>query len=222
MTQDFPARLSRCLRDSLMRSRYRWTDEKGRVHVTDTPPPASAKDVRKTDSASGTAKPAAAALPYELAPACRRISRSRSTPRRTARKPAPARARCSTSAACRSARSRSGTRRSHEELKASRQARTSAGADRGPARAEGLRGRRYDALLDSAGYPGAGLCRRDPRPRRPARRLRLADAEPAAKAASAEAARKAGPTTRAACKARRRNPVLTAFPATPSSPAVAG
>jgi glutaredoxin len=26
---------------------YRWTDEKGRVHVTDTPPPASAKNVRQ-------------------------------------------------------------------------------------------------------------------------------------------------------------------------------
>jgi glutaredoxin len=26
---------------------YRWTDENGRVHVTDTPPPPSAKDVRK-------------------------------------------------------------------------------------------------------------------------------------------------------------------------------
>ena len=27
---------------------YRWTDEKGRVHVTDTPPPASAKGVKKS------------------------------------------------------------------------------------------------------------------------------------------------------------------------------
>jgi len=42
---------------------YRWTDEKGRVHVTDTPPPPGAKDVRRTRSgASGAAtdKPAAA------------------------------------------------------------------------------------------------------------------------------------------------------------------
>lgn len=36
---------------------YRWTDEKGRVHVTDTPPPASAKGVKK----SGTASPDPAA-----------------------------------------------------------------------------------------------------------------------------------------------------------------
>jgi len=36
---------------------YRWTDDKGRVHVTDTPPPASAKGVKK----AGTAAPEAAA-----------------------------------------------------------------------------------------------------------------------------------------------------------------
>lgn len=37
---------------------YRWTDEKGRVHVTDTPPPASAKDVKRSGAA-----PAAAPAP---------------------------------------------------------------------------------------------------------------------------------------------------------------
>jgi len=26
---------------------YRWTDEKGRVHVTDMPPPPGAKEIRK-------------------------------------------------------------------------------------------------------------------------------------------------------------------------------
>ena len=26
---------------------YRWTDEKGRVHITDTPPPPTAKEVQK-------------------------------------------------------------------------------------------------------------------------------------------------------------------------------
>lgn len=38
---------------------YRWTDDKGRVHITDTPPPASAKNVRK----SGDAAPAASTQP---------------------------------------------------------------------------------------------------------------------------------------------------------------
>jgi glutaredoxin len=32
---------------------YRWTDDKGRVHVTDTPPPPSAKDVKKRAGARG-------------------------------------------------------------------------------------------------------------------------------------------------------------------------
>jgi len=44
---------------------YRWTDEKGRVHVTDTPPPPSAKDVqRKTFTDSGAVPAEGASLPY--------------------------------------------------------------------------------------------------------------------------------------------------------------
>lgn len=39
---------------------YRWTDAQGRVHVTDTPPPASAKNAKRTDSGAATAAPAAA------------------------------------------------------------------------------------------------------------------------------------------------------------------
>jgi len=33
---------------------YRWTDEKGRVHITDTPPPPGAKGVQKSRAPSGT------------------------------------------------------------------------------------------------------------------------------------------------------------------------
>jgi glutaredoxin len=56
---------------------YRWTDEKGRVHVTDTPPPASARNVQKKNpgataaesaDAPATATPAGQ-QPYELAQA---------------------------------------------------------------------------------------------------------------------------------------------------------
>jgi glutaredoxin len=39
---------------------YRWTDDQGRVHVSDVPPPASAKDVKKIDVRTSPA-PAAAA-----------------------------------------------------------------------------------------------------------------------------------------------------------------
>ena len=44
---------------------YRWTDDKGRVHVTDTPPPASAKNVRKSgDGPAATAPKASTQEPF--------------------------------------------------------------------------------------------------------------------------------------------------------------
>jgi glutaredoxin len=46
---------------------YRWTDEKGAVHITDTPPPASAKNVQKPRASA--AAPAATQHPFELAQA---------------------------------------------------------------------------------------------------------------------------------------------------------
>ena len=39
---------------------YRWTDDQGRVHVTDTPPPASAKGVKRSDGGTSPATTAAA------------------------------------------------------------------------------------------------------------------------------------------------------------------
>src|SRR5215469_1133045 len=43
---------------------YRWTDAEGHTHVTDTPPPASAKNVQKRSSAASSAS--APAEPYSL------------------------------------------------------------------------------------------------------------------------------------------------------------
>jgi glutaredoxin len=43
---------------------YRWTDEKGRVHITDTPPPASAKGVQKKKP--GEVAAIEAQRPFEL------------------------------------------------------------------------------------------------------------------------------------------------------------
>ena len=47
---------------------YRWTDENGKVHYTDTPPPANAKDVQKKASArpAGAETKTAAQQPYAL------------------------------------------------------------------------------------------------------------------------------------------------------------
>jgi glutaredoxin len=39
---------------------YRWTDDQGRVHITDTPPPASAKGVKRSDGGGTTPAPAEA------------------------------------------------------------------------------------------------------------------------------------------------------------------
>lgn len=42
---------------------YKWTDDEGKVHYSDKPPPANA---RKTEKKKLTDKPAAASLPYSL------------------------------------------------------------------------------------------------------------------------------------------------------------
>jgi glutaredoxin len=46
---------------------YRWTDEKGRVHLSDTPPPAGAKNIHKRGAGTGGDEAAAdSAEPYAL------------------------------------------------------------------------------------------------------------------------------------------------------------
>ena len=47
---------------------YRWTDETGRVHITDTPPPASARNVQRKSGAGNVAEPQQG---FELAQAVR-------------------------------------------------------------------------------------------------------------------------------------------------------
>jgi len=46
---------------------YRWTDEKGRVHITDTPPPPSARNVQKKKAAAAPAEGNTQQLSYDLA-----------------------------------------------------------------------------------------------------------------------------------------------------------
>jgi len=45
---------------------YRWVDDKGRVHVTDTPPPPGAREVRKTKPGAPAQEAAAAPVPFAL------------------------------------------------------------------------------------------------------------------------------------------------------------
>jgi glutaredoxin len=46
---------------------YRWTDDSGRVHITDTPPPSSAKGVKRSDGGGATPAPSQAASPQSSA-----------------------------------------------------------------------------------------------------------------------------------------------------------
>jgi glutaredoxin len=133
---------------------YRWTDEQGRVHVTDTPPPASARNVqRKSGSLPGEAQPQ---MPFELMQATRDFPVTLYT--------SPG---CKDPcAAARAALNKRGVpfkevqvwdEPSNEELK-----RVSGGNDVptltvGRSVHRGYAQQPYDALLDSARYPRAGL-----------------------------------------------------------------
>jgi glutaredoxin len=45
---------------------YRWTDSSGKTHYTDTPPPASARDVERRNGAEGNMSSGSTAEPYAL------------------------------------------------------------------------------------------------------------------------------------------------------------
>jgi glutaredoxin len=134
---------------------YRWTDEQGRVHVTDTPPPASAKNVQKKAAPAASA-PSQAPVPYELAQAMKEFPVTLYT--------APhCKAPC---AHAREALNKRGVpfkeiqiwdNESIEEL-----TRVSGGSDVptlvvGRSVHRGFEQSGYDALLDSARYPKAGV-----------------------------------------------------------------
>jgi glutaredoxin len=136
---------------------YRWTDEKGRVHVTDTPPPPTARDVQKKKGGSGTdSAQGSGTMPYELAQAVKDF-------------PVMLYTSPSCGQACASARGALNKRsvpfkemqvwdeKSNEELK-----RVSGGTDVptllvGRSVQKGFEQGAYDALLDSARYPKSGL-----------------------------------------------------------------
>ena len=135
---------------------YRWTDEKGRVHVTDTPPPPSAREVQKKLAVGGTSD--VGAMPYELSQAVKNFPITLyTTP--------------SCGQACTAAREALNKRgipfkevqvwdeKTGEELK-----RAAGGTDVptllvGRSAQKGFEQGAYDALLDSARYPKAGALR---------------------------------------------------------------
>jgi glutaredoxin len=170
---------------------YRWVDKDGRTQFTDTPPPAWAKDVRKTiNSTGGTSdKAAAPPVPYEVA----RLQQDFPVTLYTA----PA---CKEG--CTRARALLNGRgipfkeisvfenETNDELK-----RVSGGTEVptllvGRSVERGFEQSAFDALLTSAGYPKAGVlpARSQKAPDAP-----LPDGKPAAQAEKAAAPQKAGP-----------------------------
>lgn len=131
---------------------YRWTDSAGRTHVTDTPPPANAKSVKKEAAASA---PSAPAEPYAL---------------QQARKDFPVKLYSTPSCeACDRARSLLNARGipfaevSVQDKERADELKKSAGTDMVPALivgsdvVKGFNPDGYNAALDVAGYPKAGV-----------------------------------------------------------------
>lgn len=168
---------------------YRWTDENGKVHIGDTPPPPGARNVQK--------RPATAAQPQTSEPEAKKSSVTLfSTPA------------CGES--CSAARQLLNTRgvpfrevsvvdeKSMEELM------KTVGADAVPSLAvgsavqQGFRVSAYHAMLDAAGYPKTGVLpprsQQEPKP--------AADPEAAAKKAEEE--RASGPYAPGASPQRQR------------------
>ena len=139
---------------ALAQQLYRWTDDKGRVHVTDTPPPASAKNVQKKAPGGGVAEEAPP--PYELAQAMKEFPVVLYT--------SPV---CKEQCAmAREALNKRGVPfkevqvwepQSNEELKAATGSSEVPALLVGRSVQKGFEQGAYDALLDSARYPRAGL-----------------------------------------------------------------
>jgi glutaredoxin len=140
---------------ALAQQLYRWTDEKGRVHITDTPPPANAKGIQKKTPA-GSAAADSGQLPFELATAVRDFPVSLYT--------SP-----SCKEPCAAARSALNKRavpfkevqvwneESNEELKKLSGATDVPTLMVGRSVHRGFEAEAWEALLDSARYPRAGI-----------------------------------------------------------------
>jgi glutaredoxin len=175
---------------------YRWTDENGRVHITDTPPPPSAKGVQKQKARSVPAEGEQGSS-YELAQAMKEFPVTLYT--------AP-----SCKEPCQQARAALNRRgvpfkevQVWEEDTAQDLRKLTGGTldvpvlTVGRSVQKGFQQDAYDALLDSARYPKAGLiaARNQAAPKAPEGYAApgAAQAEPAKPAATAEEPRPTGP-----------------------------
>jgi glutaredoxin len=169
---------------------YRWTDDKGRVHVTDTPPPPSAKDVRKRTLGTAPAAASGAAEPYAVQLAAKNYPVTLFT--------APDCAPCGLARALLNQRGVPFREVSVIGEQESEQLRKAVGSLSVPAVVVGTSTQKgfeegaYHSILDVAGYPRTGIL-----PPRSQAEPKPAPAEPAAAAGDAPAAEQpaAGPYT---------------------------
>jgi glutaredoxin len=133
---------------------YRWTDEKGRVHITDTPPPASAKSVATQKPQAGPA--ADGQVPFELAVAMKDFPVSLYTSP-NCKEP------CAAARAALNKRAVPFTEVQVWNEETNEQLKKASGGNEVPTLVvgrsvhRGFEAEAYDMLLDSARYPRAGL-----------------------------------------------------------------
>jgi len=134
---------------------YRWTDERGRVHVTDTPPPPTAKSVQRRPTDAASAADSESALPYAVQLAAKNSPVTLYT--------APDCAPCGQARALLNARGVPFREVSvideqqSEELKKTVGSLSVPSIRVGSSTQKGFEQGAYDGLLDAAGYPRAGI-----------------------------------------------------------------
>jgi glutaredoxin len=150
---------------------YRWTDERGRVHVTDRPPPPTAKNVQRRSGETG-APAASTDLPYAVQVAAKNYPVTLFT--------APDCAPCNNARALLNARGVPFREVSVVDEKQADELRKAVGSLSVPSLRvgsdvqKGFEQAAYHTMLDIAGYPGTGVL--------PARKQ--AEPKPAAQAAA--------------------------------------
>lgn len=160
---------------------YRWTDENGRVHVTDTPPPPSARNVkRKTFTDSGAVPAAGEILPYAVQTAAKTFPVKLYT--------APDCAPCGAARNLLNARGVPFKEVSVVDAAQTEELRKVAGSlavptvSIGSSVQRGFAAGAYHALLDDAGYPRTGILpprsQAEPKPAPPAPPAAAAGGEP--------------------------------------------
>jgi glutaredoxin len=181
---------------------YRWIDQQGRTHVTDTPPPPGAKDVRRLKPGAGT--PEGQQVPFVLQNAMNN-------------NPVTLYSAPDCGDPCASARDLLNRRgvpfkevqvleeQSIEELKRLSGGRGLVPALKvGAAVESGFERSAYEALLDAAGYPKAGIL--PPRAQAAPAKPEALKPEPAAKPEASEAPEAPGPYAPGAPRQGSRQP----------------